>query len=215
MLASIGLVGCGTDLSNSPAGPSAQTASPSSGSMTTSSHGGSSNDGGGSNSSGRGHDSGDDNQKNEAEFTGVISALSGTCPSLRLTVGATRVATSPETVFDGQTCGALKSGQSVEIKGTTLADGSVAAARVRFEGPEVEVEPDDAEVFGAVSGRIGTCPALSFTVGTTKVMTNSATIFEDVACGALANGNAVEVNGAFQQGGTLLASRVELRRNER
>jgi hypothetical protein len=212
MLASMGLVGCSADLSKSPVGPSALAAASSSASMTTASHGGSSNGAGADD--GRGHDAGDDQQKNEAEINGVISALSGACPSLRLTVGGTGVATSAETVFEGLTCGALKSGQSVEIKGATLTDGSVAAARVRFEGPEVEVEPNDAEVFGAVSGRIGTCPALSFTVGTTKVMTNPATIFDDVACGALANGDAVEVNGAFQQGGTLLASRVEFRRTE-
>jgi len=210
MLASIGLVGCSTDLSRSPIGPSALAAPLSSGSMTAASHGGSSNGGGADD--GRGHDAGDDQQKNEAEFNGVIAAVFGTCPSLRLTVGAARVATSPDTVFDGLTCAALKSGQSVEIKGTTLSDGSVAAARVRFEGPEVEVEPNDAEVFGAVSGRVGTCPALSFTVGATNVITNGATSFEDVACNAVANGDQVEVNGAFRDGGTLVAARVERRR---
>jgi hypothetical protein len=211
MLVSIGLVGCSTDLSNSPVGPSALAVPLSSGSMTAASHGGSSNGGGGTDD-GRGHDAGDDQQKNEAEFNGVVSALSGTCPSLRLTVGATRVATSPDTVFDGLACGGLKSGQSVEINGTTLSDGSVAAARVRFEGPEIEVEPNDAEVVGGVGGRIGTCPALSFTVGATRVITNAATTFEDVACNALANGDQVEVNGAFRDGGTLVAARVERRR---
>jgi Domain of unknown function (DUF5666) len=142
MLASIGLVGCSTDLSKSPVGPSALAAPSSSASMTTSSHGGSSNGGGGSDDSGRLHDAGDDHQNNEAEFEGTISVLSGTCPSLRLTVDENRVATSRDTVFEGVTCAALKSGQSVEVKGTTLTDGSVAAARVHFEGPEVEVEPN-------------------------------------------------------------------------
>jgi hypothetical protein len=178
--------------------------------MTAASHGGSSNGGGGADD-GRGHDAGDDQQKNEAELNGVISALSGTCPSLRLTVGATHVATSPETVFEGLTCGALKGGQSVGIKGTTLTDGSVAAARVRFEGPVVEVE-NDAKVFGAVGGRVGTCPILSFKVGATRMITNAATTFEDVACNALANGDQVEVNGAFRDGGTLVAARLERRR---
>jgi hypothetical protein len=169
--------------------------------MTAASHGGSPNGGGADD--GRGHDAGDDQQKNEAEFNGVISALSGTCPSLRLTVGTARGDVAGHG-FEGLTCATLKSGQSVEIKGTTLSDGSVAAARVRFEGPEVEVEPNDAEVFGAVSGRIGTCSALSFTVGATNVITSAATTFEDVACNAVANGDQVDVNGAFRDGGTLV-----------
>jgi len=143
MLASMGLVGCSTDLSKSPIGPSTQAAPPSSGSMTAASHEGSSHGGGGN--SGPGHDAGDDDHG-------------------------------------------------------------------RAEGPEVE--PNDAEVFGAVGGRIGTCPVLTFVVGTTKVTTNSATIFEDVACRALANGDQVEVNGTLQDGGTLLAARVEFRRTE-
>jgi Domain of unknown function (DUF5666) len=52
------------------------------------------------------------------------------------------------------------------------------------------------EVTGSIGGRAGTCPSLTFTVGTTPVSTSTSTEFKDVSCSALKNGDRVEVKGS-------------------
>jgi hypothetical protein len=66
---------------------------------------------------------------------------------------------------------------------------------------------DRAELTGAIASRRGTCPELSFMVGT-AVSTTRTTAFEDAACSALQNGDRVEVSGALANG-SVVASRVE------
>jgi len=69
---------------------------------------------------------------------------------------------------------------------------------------------DAAEIVGTVANLAGTCPALTFTIGTTKVTTNATTRFDDTRCLSLANGDLVEVKGSVT--GTaagVLAARVE------
>jgi hypothetical protein len=70
---------------------------------------------------------------------------------------------------------------------------------------------DGAKVEGAVSGfSAAGCPAVTFTVGTTKVTASSATTFKGVTCATLANGKTVEVKGTKQADGSIVAAKVEL-----
>src|SRR5262249_42246205 len=57
----------------------------------------------------------------------------------------------------------------------------------------------------------GSCAnhTLSFTVGTTRITTNASTQFEDGTCQGLTSGTEVEVKGAHQTNGSLLAAKVE------
>src|SRR5262249_52263860 len=57
----------------------------------------------------------------------------------------------------------------------------------------------------------GSCAAhnLSFTVGTTKVATNASTQFKEARCEALKGGSEVEVKGARQGDGSILATSIE------
>lgn len=71
--------------------------------------------------------------------------------------------------------------------------------------PEVEIQ-------GTISLLTGACPAIAFTVGTTKVKTGTATKFKDGTCAAIRNGNRVEVKGTPQTDGILLAAVVEVDR---
>lgn len=73
----------------------------------------------------------DDATGGEFEIEGAAGGLKGTCPALTFKVNGFSVATTSATVFDGTTCAALKSGDKVRVQGVTLADGSVAATRVR------------------------------------------------------------------------------------
>jgi hypothetical protein len=57
--------------------------------------------------------------------------LSGRCPTLRFTVENTTVTTDGDTKFRGGRCGDLENRDEVEVRGTRLSDGSVAASEVR------------------------------------------------------------------------------------
>jgi hypothetical protein len=69
----------------------------------------------------------------ETEAEGTVSGLGGTCPSLVFTVHSTRVSTTASTQFVKGTCGQLTNGTSVEVEGARQSDGSITAAKVRFD----------------------------------------------------------------------------------
>jgi Domain of unknown function (DUF5666) len=64
-------------------------------------------------------------------------------------------------------------------------------------------------VKGLVAGLTGACPSVAFTVGTTRVTTSSSTRFDD-SCAQVVNTANVEVKGARQIDGSVLARRVEI-----
>jgi len=106
-------------------------------------------------------------------------------------------------------------GDHAQAKGAMSADGTtLTATEIKVENTGNDKDhARQAEVQGAVAGLpTGTlpCPALTFTVGTTTVETNSATTFDDVTCATLANGNIVEVEGVRQTDGSILATTVEV-----
>jgi hypothetical protein len=79
----------------------------------------------------------------------------------------------------------------------SMASGSLSA---EANGP---IQP------GSVSG---SCAAhnLSFRIGYTTVRTSAQTRFDDTSCTALKVGDSVEVKGARQADGSVLASRIQL-----
>lgn len=148
-----------------------------------------------------GRDDDDTDDGDKSDVRGTVSGLTGACPVRAFTVGTTRVTTTSTTVFEDLTCATLVNGASVEVEGTRQADGSIAAAKV---------EADSDEVKGHVSGLTGACPSLAFTVGATRVSTTSSTIFSGGACAAIVNGVKVEVEGARQADGSIVATVLEL-----
>lgn len=198
---------CGT---SSPASPSAALL------HGDSHHGGSS--GGGDN--GNGGNSGSNNGGNanhDTEIQGLVTAVGAA--SITVNGQAIVVDASTTIVHDGKTLklSDIKTGDRVEIK-ATISGTTTTATRIQVETPEGNDNGDDdgashgageAEVNGVIIA-IGTaCPALTLTVGTTKVTTTSATAFEDTTCGALAMGDRVEVKGAKQTDGSIAASSIE------
>jgi Domain of unknown function (DUF5666) len=79
-------------------------------------------------------DDDEDDDRNEVELKGPIAAgsIAGSCAAntLSFKIGSTVVQTNAATQFKDAACSALKVGDSVEVKGTRQADGSVLAARV-------------------------------------------------------------------------------------
>jgi hypothetical protein len=159
-------------------------------------------------------DTGNDNDEGEggAELKGTVSAFSGaaTCPAATFMIGTTKVTASATTVFDDVTCATLADGAIVEVEGTKQADGSILATKV-----EGEAGPDEVEGMIFALAGTGSCPALTFKVGSTlatatTVNTNASTTFNGVVCTALANGARVEVEGTKQADGSITAASVEL-----
>lgn len=134
------------------------------------------------------------------EISGEVSDLSGTCPSVTFKLDTTVVTTDATTEFEEGECAAVANGTTVEVTGFKQADGSILAK---------EVELDQDELEGTIADLSGTCPAVTFTIGTTTVTTNASTAFTGVACTALANGTHVELEGTLS-GTTFAATKVEL-----
>ena len=167
---------------------------------------------------------------NRVEIEGTVAEVNATLGTLRI---GTTVVTVPATatIRHGSTTMKLSDihvGDRVEVKGMTTGT-TIVASEV-----EVENEPDEdhganrgpnpgpgtgnpdgdddngvgrVEVTGSVAARAGTCPSLTFTVGTTPVSTSSSTEFKDVSCAALKNGDRVEVNGSRQSPTAVVAAR--------
>src|SRR5262249_49778204 len=115
-------------------------------------------------------------------------------------------------------CGSLKGGSRVEVKGTRQADNSITAATVEGDDDNGENDNDDGrngavEVNGSIAAGslAGACASnsLSFRVGSTLVRTNASTQFKDTSCASLKAGDSVEVKGSRQADAAILASRIE------
>ena len=119
----------------------------------------------------------EDNDKEHVRAHGTVSGLQGTCPGLTFMAGTTKVTTDAFTKFSGATCAQLANGNSVHVEGTQQADGTLTAARVRLDTPEPGEDHERDHMEGTISGLAGTCPALTFSVGTLKVSTSASTTF--------------------------------------
>jgi Domain of unknown function (DUF5666) len=69
--------------------------------------------------------------------------------------------------------------------------------------------PVDMTVEGQVTELSGSCPAWSFKVEGTSIVTNVATTYKDLKCSELKNGTDVKVNGLRQLDGSVVATRVD------
>lgn len=159
-------------------------------------------------------------KEDDFETEGGASDISGTCPAITFRLGSLRVTATASTQFEGQGCSGIADGIRVKVKGRKQTDGSVSASRVKVEKKEEKKADTSYEVTGTVSGKSGTCPSITFTVssssaktGTTSssktVKTNSATSFHETTCAALASGDQVEVKGAKESDGAVLAASVQ------
>ncbi|HEY2908478.1 MAG TPA: DUF5666 domain-containing protein [Vicinamibacterales bacterium] len=139
-------------------------------------------------------------------FSGTVSSLTGTCPSLAFTANNTGVHTTSSTTFGGASCADIRNGGSVGVAGTKQSDGSVLASYVSVSVPQPTAT---ATVIGNVSSLSGTCPSIAFSVNGTTVRTNSSSKFNGKSCGQIANGDSIGVAGTKQSDGSILATQVE------
>lgn len=216
-------VGCGGNASQSPTGPSGISGS-ASGSLavtaageetaSTLAKGGAGKGKGDLHGPEHGKKPEDDVQhgrSHEARVVGFVTSVAGGT----LTINGIDVVGATDVV--------VRHGQTI----LTIADievGDHVQARGKMEGSvlvatEIKVEDtgegsdgfSKVKIEGAISGlsSTATCPAVTFTLGTTQVTTSAATVFDDVTCAALANNTVVKVKGTRQADGSVLATSVE------
>jgi hypothetical protein len=150
----------------------------------------------------------------EVEGKGVISAVTGACPAVVLTVSGIPVTLNAATVFPaGQSCLTLAPGQHVEVRGVlTLTAGALSVVATT-----IEVEDDDAEVEGEgrVTALTGTCPDLTLTVDGITVKTDALTKYVPPGLGASCDqiriGTKVKVKAVPAAGGGYRARLIQIR----
>jgi len=161
------------------------------------------------------HNDRDDNGKVEVE--GLVTQVGGGT----LRVGDTTVSVPAGVVIrhgdTAMTLADIHVGDRVHVHGTgtrtAVTATNIEVQRSNAGQPAPPAAPgdddhDEAELTGAVSGRSGACPALTFTVASTTVVTSAATQFKDTTCAAVGNGDTVEVKGT-RSGANVNAKRVE------
>ena len=154
-------------------------------------------------------DDDDDEQDSSASIHGTLKLISGSKPSLVLTVDTTIVRTSSSTGVkrrgDVQTLDELKVGQSLHVIGDRQPDGSINARRIEINddstGGEFEIE-------GSVGGLKGSCPTVQFSVNGFSIATTGTTTFEGGTCSSLASGAKVTVKGTRNADGSVTATKV-------
>jgi hypothetical protein len=90
-----------------------------------------------------------------------------------------------------------------------MSDGRVRADSVELKNRGSDKDGGQVELEGRVQDVSGTCPALTFRIGTTTVFTTSATKFDDGNCRDLGTNDSVEVKGRRQADGRVHAEEVE------
>jgi hypothetical protein len=70
--------------------------------------------------------------------------------------------------------------------------------------------PQTVQLSGTLSGLLGQCPTISFTVNSTSVFAVSSTAYSGGKCADLRNGRAVTVTGTVQADSRVLATLIAL-----
>jgi len=160
---------------------------------------------------------------NKGEFQGRITAIDATAKTFQVSGMTVKVAPATTIRHGNKTVqfADLKVGDHVEVKGTK--DGTtLTASEIKVEsdnedgndndqGDDDHHAPSPTTVSGVISGSTGTCPAVTFTVSSTKITVNSSTTYPGTTCAdATKNGANVKVTGTKQTDGSILATSVAL-----
>jgi hypothetical protein len=152
----------------------------------------------------------------EVEFTGTLTALTGSSPGATLTIGGRTVLTNAATVVrrrgDVVPFSRLAVGQVVEVRGVSQGGGAVLANRLTIED-EADDE-DEVEFTGTLTAMTGSSPGATLTIAGRPVLTNATTIVrrrgDVVGFDRIRIGQRIEVKGLPQPGGAVLAVRLTL-----
>lgn len=144
----------------------------------------------------------DDSPGGEAEVRGVASNVD--TAGMQFTINALVVDYSAATL-EGFANGMPQEGDNVEVYGTVTA-GTLVATRVEYEDPPTGEEGDEVEIEGLVTRFVS---ATDFDVAGFAVTTTASTTFENGSAAQLGADVLVEVEGALDASGVLVADKIE------
>ena len=152
-------------------------------------------------------------QRLQVEGKAIVTAVTGACPTVVLTLAGIPVTVNATTVFPaGQSCGQLAPNQLVEVRGMLTVSGgalSVVATMIEIEdGTEGEGE-------GRVTAVTGTCPNLTITVDGLTVTADALTRYlpanRGAGCDQIRVGTKIKVKAVPAAGGGMRARLIEIR----
>lgn len=144
---------------------------------------------------------------------GTISAVTGTCPAVTLTIQGIPVTVDASTKFPvGQSCAQLAATQNVEVRGVLTITGttlSVVATTIDIQnGTEREGE-------GRVEAVTGTCPAITMTVDGLSIQADALTTYipanRGADCDQIRVGTKIKASTVPLAGGGLRARLIEIK----
>jgi uncharacterized protein DUF5666 len=142
---------------------------------------------------------------------GVITAIGEptACPSRNFYIGMYLVKLDATTQYVGGGCASLQVGLTVGVKGTVLAERTVAASVIAL-GPGAPPTRPQAEGEGVVGAVVNgtSCPALQFTIGEYTVTVEAATVFSGGSCTRIGPGKLLHVIATMTGDRQALASQV-------
>jgi Domain of unknown function (DUF5666) len=157
----------------------------------------------------------------KVEIEGLISAIAGnvlTVNGQNVVVPLTVIVHHGSHLFDFTD---LEVGDRVHIRARLVSE-LLTASEVKLQNPGDQAdEEDDGDddgddnqilIQGLIVGlTVGeSCPARTFTMGSTLVHTSADTVYVDATCPTLVNGAKVKVTGTIQDDTSLLAAKVEV-----
>lgn len=153
-------------------------------------------------------------QQLQVEGKAVVSAVSGTCPAVTLTIAGIPVTVDAKTTFaTGQSCGQLAPNQLVEVRGVLTITGttlSVVATAIEIEDGQGEGEGE-----GRVTDVQGACPDITLTVDGITVKADALTRYvpsnRGASCAQVKVGTKVKVKAVPVAGGGFRAKSIEIK----
>jgi hypothetical protein len=149
---------------------------------------------------------------NKVEIEGAV--VSGACASF--VVNGTTIITDAATEFSKGTCASIITGALVQVKGSSLTDGTVRATSVAFKkelGDDLENGEGQGKNKLQLEGKVTAGACGSFTVKNVVVTTDAATVFKNGRCDEIAIGVMVHVKATSTGPGTALATEVNVQRD--
>jgi hypothetical protein len=147
----------------------------------------------------------------EAQGSGEITAVTGSCLTKTFTILTIPVTTTSTTAYEDGTCADLVLGREVDVRALLVNTNgvlSVVATRIEFEGGDSPGNGVSGE--GTVASLFGTCPDLRMVIHGMRVTTNSSTSFGTAECGNLRAGTKVRIDATTQSDGSFLATTIRI-----
>lgn len=146
----------------------------------------------------------------------ITSLVAGTsCPTLQFTIGTYAIKTDAATRYEGGSCASLKAGTKITLQASRLGSESertVYASQITIRPDTTTPTPTPTPTNPSTPVRTevtittvtGTCPGVTFAVGSSTFQVSSATSYRGGTCADLGTGVKVSVVGTKRESDTFV-----------